>query len=163
MVAETIENAMRDYYEVIGVRRNAGAEEVRRACRRATDSDSWLDEVAIDFPSTARVFDRVRSSFLGEARADGLVAEVSLSADEADRGADVPLTLPVRSVCPSCGGRGEVWLDRCAPCAGAGELVFARQVRLQIPRGVEDGSRFRFALSADGAPATSIEVHIIVR
>jgi molecular chaperone DnaJ len=75
----------------------------------------------------------------------------------------VPLALPVRIVCPSCGGRGEVWLDACVPCAGVGELVFPRRVRLTLPRGVEDGSRFRFALSADGAPATSIELRVAVR
>lgn len=156
---------MRDYYEVIGVRRNAGADEVRRACRRAADADPWEDEVAIEFPSTARVLDRLRSSFADHPeRAEGpLVAEISISADEAHRGADVPLALPVRIVCPSCGGRGEVWLDACVPCAGVGELVFPRRVRVTLPRGVEDGSRFRFALSADGAPPTSIELRIAVR
>lgn len=157
---------MRDYYEVIGVRRNAGADEVRRACRRAEVADPWQDEVAIDFPSTARVLDRLRSSFPDDSeRASGpLVAEVSISAHEAHSGADVPLALPVRTVCPSCGGRGEVWLDACAPCAGVGELVFPRQVRVTLPRGVEDGSRFRFALSGHGgAPATSIELRIAVR
>jgi DnaJ-class molecular chaperone len=157
---------MRDYYEVIGVRRNAGAEEVRRACRRAADADPWQDEVAIEFPSTARVLDRLRSSFADHPeRVEGpLVAEICISALEARHGADVPLSLPVRTVCPSCGGRGEVWLDACIPCAGVGELVFPRRVRVTLPRGVEDGSRFRFALSADGgAPATSIELRIAVR
>jgi DnaJ-class molecular chaperone len=156
---------MRDYYDVIGVRPDAGAEEVRRACRRAADADPWEDEVAIDFPSTARVLDRVRASFPGNPERPGapLVAEISISAYEAHHGADVPLALRVRTLCPSCGGRGEVWLDACAPCAGVGELVWPHRLRVTLPRGVEDGSRFRFALASEGAPVTPVELRIAIK
>jgi hypothetical protein len=161
----TGEHAMRDYYEVIGVRRNAGADEVRRACRRADLADPWADEVAIEFPTTARVLDRLRVSFPDQAeRAAGpLVAEVAISARQARAGAAVPMALPVRSVCPSCGGRGEVWTDACGSCAGAGELVLPRRVRVTLPPGIEDGSRVRFSMPASGGATVSIELRIAVR
>jgi DnaJ-class molecular chaperone len=154
---------VRDYYDLIGLRRDAGADEVRRACRRLAPVEPWDEDVAIDFPSTARVVDRIRASFFGEAASSGLIAEISISRDEAQAGADVPLLLPTRRVCPACGGRGEVWLDVCAPCAGSGEVVSPRQIRVSLPAGTEDGSHFRFALSSQGGSATSIEIRVAVR
>jgi DnaJ-class molecular chaperone len=154
---------VRDYYDLIGLRRDAGAEEVRRACRRLAAVEPWDEDVAIDFPSTARVVDRIRASFFGEHGAAGLVAEISISRDEAQAGADVPLMLPIRRVCPTCGGRGEVWLESCTPCAGSGELVAPRHIRVSLPAGTEDGAHFRFALTSQGAPATAIEIRVIVR
>ncbi len=158
---------VRDYYDLIGVRRDAGAEEVRRACRRLSPPELWDEDVAIDFPSTARVVDRIRASFLnaehGAAEDAPLVAEISLSQDEALSGVDVPLLLPIRRLCPSCGGRGEVWLDVCAPCAGAGELVSPRQVRIVVPPGTEDGAQFRVAVAPEGGRITPIEIRVAVR
>jgi hypothetical protein len=153
---------VRDYYDLIGLRRDAGAEEVRRACRRLAALEPWEEDVAIDFPSTSRVVDRIRASFLGEG-ATGLVAEISISRDEAHAGADVPLLLPLRRVCPACGGRGEVWLDACVPCAGSGDVVSPRQIRVSLPAGTEDGTHFRFALTSNGGPDTSIEIRVAVR
>ncbi len=159
---------VRDYYDVIGVRRDAGAEEVRRASRRLSSHEPWHDEVAIDFPSAARLADRMRASFFGrEPHTGALVAELSISRDEARAGGDVPLMIPVRHLCPACGGRGEVWLDACAPCAGTGELVSSRRISVTLPAGTEDGAFFRFALPvrpSDGAsPFTAIEIRVAVR
>jgi DnaJ-class molecular chaperone len=154
---------VRDYYDLIGLRRDAGAEEVRRACRRVAALEPWEEDVAIDFPSTARVVDRIRASFFGESGGGALTAEISISRDEAQTGADVPLLLPTRRVCPSCGGRGEVWLDACEPCSGTGELVAPRHIRVSLPAGTEDGAHFRFALTSPGGSATAIEVRVVVR
>jgi DnaJ-class molecular chaperone len=160
--------SVRDYYDVIGVKRNAGAAEVRRASRRVSRLEPWHDDVAIDFPSAARMADRIRASFFGrDAHPGFLVAELSISRDEARLGGEVPLMIPVGSVCPSCGGRGEVWLDPCAPCAGSGEMVAPRRIAVTLPAGTEDGAVFRFALPAhpaDGASRfTSIEIRVAVR
>jgi DnaJ-class molecular chaperone len=156
---------MRDYYEVLGVRRDANADEIRRACRRLPPGEPWHDEIAIDFPSATRVWDRMRAACFGgdTATRTPLPAEISLTVDEAKHGTEVPLTLPVRALCARCGGRGEVWLDRCEGCAGAGDLVFPRHVRLSLPPGVRDGTRFRLVLPAEGAPATVIELRVTIR
>ena len=157
---------VRDYYDLIGVRRNAGAEEVRRACRRLSPTEFWEDDVAIDFPSTARVVERIRASFLSAEGSPPEVSpliEISLSHAEAHSGVDVPLLLPTRHLCPSCGGRGEVWLDSCAPCGGTGELLMPREIRVTVPAGTEDGAQFRVALAPNGGPITAIEIRVAVR
>ena len=47
--------------------------------------------------------------------------------------------------CPSCNGRGQVIDDPCASCAGAGRVTRERMLSVNIPAGVEDGTRIRLA------------------
>jgi molecular chaperone DnaJ len=198
---------MRDYYDVLGVSPDAGADEIKRAYRqlarryhpdisgddravafkeltRAYDvlSDSsrrrqydralsgqggaatWFaDEVAIDFPSVASVLDRMRDAFFMAEPAITLSAEMSLTPREAFSGVTVPFDVPLRRTCPRCGGRGEVWTEWCAMCAGLGEVAAAHSVNVRVPAGVHDGDTFRFSLTPPGAPSTVVEVRIAIR
>jgi molecular chaperone DnaJ len=45
--------------------------------------------------------------------------------------------------CASCQGRGSVIADPCKSCGGAGRLVKERALEVNIPPGVEDGTRIR--------------------
>lgn len=45
--------------------------------------------------------------------------------------------------CPSCQGRGSVIEDPCGACGGAGRVTRERTLSVQIPAGVEDGTRIR--------------------
>ncbi len=47
--------------------------------------------------------------------------------------------------CPACQGRGQTIDDPCTACAGAGRLTRERALSVNIPRGVEDGTRIRLA------------------
>jgi molecular chaperone DnaJ len=47
--------------------------------------------------------------------------------------------------CPVCGGRGQVIEDPCRNCSGAGRVTRERTLSLDIPSGVEDGTRIRLA------------------
>ncbi len=47
--------------------------------------------------------------------------------------------------CPTCQGRGQVIDDPCAACAGAGRVTRERMLSVNIPPGVEDGTRIRLA------------------
>jgi molecular chaperone DnaJ len=47
--------------------------------------------------------------------------------------------------CPTCQGRGQVIEDPCASCAGAGRVTRERTLSVNIPAGVEDGTRIRLA------------------
>ena len=47
--------------------------------------------------------------------------------------------------CPSCQGRGQVIDDPCPSCAGAGRVTRERMLSVNIPAGVEDGTRIRLA------------------
>jgi molecular chaperone DnaJ len=47
--------------------------------------------------------------------------------------------------CPACQGRGQMIEDPCAACAGAGRVTRERMLSVNIPSGVEDGTRIRLA------------------
>ena len=47
--------------------------------------------------------------------------------------------------CPSCQGRGQVIEEACSSCAGAGRVTRERTLSVNIPQGVEDGTRIRLA------------------
>ncbi|HLL26325.1 MAG TPA: molecular chaperone DnaJ [Xanthobacteraceae bacterium] len=47
--------------------------------------------------------------------------------------------------CPACQGRGSVIEEPCAACGGAGRITRERTLEVQIPAGVEDGTRIRLA------------------
>jgi molecular chaperone DnaJ len=124
----------------------------------------WLaDEVAIDFPSVASVLDRMRDSFFAGTRGVSLSAEVVLTPQEAFWGTLVPFDVPLRRTCPCCGGRGEAWNEWCAACGGVGEVSAVHEMRLRVPAGVREGTRFRFSVAPSGAPQTSVEVRITIR
>jgi hypothetical protein len=168
---------MRDYYDVLGVSPDAGADEIKRAHRQLTRRyhpdisgeeiagcvvDCLADEVAIDFPSVSTVLDRMRHAFFGD-KQFRRVPDVFVTPQEAFWGATVPIALPIRLTCAHCGGRGEVWNDWCAVCDGAGDLPARHHIRLRIPAGVRDGTRVRFRLAAASIPETVIDARIVVR
>ena len=126
--------------------------------------ECFADEIAIDFLSVGHVVDRMRDAFLGErSDADVVSAEVCLSAQEAWRGLVVPIEVPIRGMCPGCGGRGETWTEPCARCRGTGESLFRHPVRLAVPARVADGARFRFRVTSPHAALVRVEVRVAIR
>lgn len=135
-------------------------------CAGSAPHECFADEIAIDFPSLARVVDRMRESLLGDEEAeasDRLAAELRLSWREAHDGLVVPLEVPVRGTCPCCGGRGETWTEPCGPCLGTGAAVFRHAVRVAVPAGVADGACFRFRVSSPHAAPVRVELRVAVR
>jgi hypothetical protein len=121
------------------------------------------DEIAIDFPSIDAVVERMRDGFLGdEAAGTAHQSAISLSPRQAFAGATVPLDVPLRHTCGHCGGRGETWAERCAGCSGSGECSRPHQVRVLVPAGVTDGTRFRFLIATPHGAPTRIEVTVLV-
>ena len=47
--------------------------------------------------------------------------------------------------CPACHGRGQVLDDPCKVCGGGGRVTRERTLSVNIPTGVEDGTRIRLA------------------
>src|SRR5439155_3904434 len=47
--------------------------------------------------------------------------------------------------CPSCQGRGQVIEDPCPSCSGSGRVTRERTLSVNVPPGVEDGTRIRLA------------------
>ena len=51
----------------------------------------------------------------------------------------------IERTCPSCQGRGQVIETPCTSCSGAGRVTRERTLSVNIPPGVEDGTRIRLA------------------
>lgn len=51
----------------------------------------------------------------------------------------------IERTCPNCHGRGEIIDDPCSNCGGAGRVTRERTLSVNIPAGVEDGTRIRLA------------------
>jgi molecular chaperone DnaJ len=70
-------------------------------------------------------------------------------------------------VCPTCGGRGQVIPNPCPTCKGRGVDVRAREVKVRVPAGVNDGQRIRVkgrgAAGANGGPPGDLYVIVHVR
>ena len=138
-----------------------------RDVTRVSDAphDCFTDEIAIDFPSIHRLVDRVRTAFLGEDEqpdSDTLTRELRLSNRQAQRGAIVPLDLPLKRTCRCCGGRGEVWTEPCSSCLGTGDSLLHHPIRVSVPPGVSDGARFRFRVNSPNAAPVRVELRVAV-
>ncbi len=51
----------------------------------------------------------------------------------------------IERTCPACGGQGQVIANPCGTCGGAGRVQRDKTLSVNIPRGVEDGTRIRLA------------------
>jgi molecular chaperone DnaJ len=73
----------------------------------------------------------------------------------------------VERACPTCGGAGRVVRNPCKVCRGAGTVERERNLSVQVPAGVEDGTRIRLAGEGEaggaGIPAGDLYVHVGVR
>jgi hypothetical protein len=128
-----------------------------RAYRR-----SFADEVAIDFPSSRAAIELFRRDHLEPGdQAATTHAVINISADQAGTGALVPLDVSVPRTCACCGGRGEVWSERCEPCDGRGQAMQTQRLTVAVPAGVEDGDRFSFNLSLPRGPRTRVDVRVM--
>jgi molecular chaperone DnaJ len=66
--------------------------------------------------------------------------------------------------CPSCHGRGQVIESPCASCSGSGRVTRERTLSVNIPAGVEDGTRIRLAGEGEagvrGGPAGDLYIFL---
>ncbi len=73
----------------------------------------------------------------------------------------------VERTCPTCNGQGRTVRNPCRVCSGAGTVQRERSLQVQIPPGVEDGTRIRLAGEGEaggpGAPAGDLYVHVAIR
>lgn len=64
--------------------------------------------------------------------------------------------------CPRCGGTGKIVENPCPTCKGKGKVVRAKPLTVNIPPGVTDGGKLRFAGKGEsgtgGAPAGDLYV-----
>jgi hypothetical protein len=135
-----------------------GSEEAGHGAHR----DCFADEVVIDFPSVAPAVEKMRHAFVESGHGTALCARIDLSDREAAGGVTLPLDVPVRTTCRSCGGRGETWSEPCPRCKSSGIELLTHQVHVSVPAGVVDGTRFRFSVATRHDPPTRVELHVTV-
>ena len=51
----------------------------------------------------------------------------------------------IQRTCPACQGRGEVISDPCGDCSGSGTTTQDKTLSVNVPAGIEDGTRIRLA------------------
>ncbi|MCQ8782246.1 molecular chaperone DnaJ [Mangrovibrevibacter kandeliae] len=73
----------------------------------------------------------------------------------------------IERTCPNCQGRGEIIADPCGKCGGDGRLPEERNLSVNIPAGIEDGTRIRLAGEGEaglrGGPAGDLYIFLSVR
>ena len=73
----------------------------------------------------------------------------------------------IERTCPACSGRGEVIDNPCAACAGSGRVTRERSLSVNIPAGVEDGTRIRLAGEGEaglrGGPAGDLYIFLALK
>lgn len=70
------------------------------------------------------------------------------------------------STCPTCNGEGQVVEDKCETCNGAGRIQATKKLKINIPPGVDNGTRLRVSGEGDagsrGGPAGDLYVFVSV-
>jgi len=66
--------------------------------------------------------------------------------------------------CPNCHGRGQIIESPCTSCSGSGRVTRERTLSVNIPAGVEDGTRIRLAGEGEagvrGGPAGDLYIFL---
>src|SRR5476651_2591238 len=66
--------------------------------------------------------------------------------------------------CPGCQGRGQMIEDPCPSCVGSGRVTRERNLSVNIPQGVEDGTRIRLASEGEagvrGGPSGDLYIFL---
>ncbi|OCO98762.1 MULTISPECIES: molecular chaperone DnaJ [unclassified Ensifer] len=73
----------------------------------------------------------------------------------------------IERTCPTCGGRGQTISDPCGKCHGQGRVTEERTLSVNIPAGIEDGTRIRLSGEGEaglrGGPAGDLYIFLSVR
>jgi molecular chaperone DnaJ len=73
----------------------------------------------------------------------------------------------IERTCPNCQGRGETIEDPCQSCRGSGRITKERTLSVNIPPGVEDGTRIRLAGEGEaglrGGPAGDLYIFLSLK
>jgi len=75
--------------------------------------------------------------------------------------------LRIRTVCPTCGGSGQILTTPCTGCAGSGRTRVTDKMTVTVPAGVDNGLQLRLGGKGNagdpGAPAGDLYVSLRVR
>lgn len=73
----------------------------------------------------------------------------------------------IERTCPTCQGRGETIDNPCPACSGSGRTTLERTLSVNVPPGVEDGTRIRLAGEGEaglrGGPSGDLYIFLSVK
>jgi len=73
----------------------------------------------------------------------------------------------IERTCPTCNGRGQTMDQPCTDCGGQGRRQQNRKLSVDVPRGIEDGTRIRLANEGEaglrGGPPGDLYIFISVK
>jgi molecular chaperone DnaJ len=73
----------------------------------------------------------------------------------------------IERTCPTCQGRGEMIDNPCASCSGAGRVMREKNLSVNIPQGVEDGTRIRLSNEGEagvrGGPPGDLYIFLSIK
>src|SRR5436190_1088269 len=181
----------RDYYEVLGVGRNASEEDVKRAYRKlavkfhpdknpddphAEDKFKELGEAYdVLMDSDKRVaYDRFGHAAFAQGSAGfggGFHDPFDIFREVFGGGRGQVISsrafFQVSQTCPRCRGAGEIIEKPCRQCHGEGRVEKLSRVKLKIPAGIREGSRLRSSRNGEagirGGPPGDLYVVIHIK
>ncbi|WEZ81859.1 molecular chaperone DnaJ [Rhizobium sp. 32-5/1] len=73
----------------------------------------------------------------------------------------------IERTCPTCQGRGQTITDPCTKCHGNGRITEERSLSVNIPAGIEDGTRIRLSNEGEagvrGGPSGDLYIFLSVK
>ncbi|HTV69558.1 MAG TPA: molecular chaperone DnaJ [Rhizobiaceae bacterium] len=73
----------------------------------------------------------------------------------------------IERTCPQCHGRGQIIKDPCGKCSGQGRVIEEKSLSVNIPAGIEDGTRIRLANEGEagvrGGPTGDLYIFLSVK
>ncbi|MFP4573560.1 MAG: DnaJ domain-containing protein [Desulfobacterales bacterium] len=88
--------------------------------------------------------------------------ELILSPEEARAGGRFSIAVPVAQPCPHCSRGGLLARLFCPACGGAGSIQAEKQVILEVPPNIKNGTAFRELAHDDGHTQTYVHATVLV-
>src|SRR6516162_1013992 len=156
-----------DYYEVLGVPRDADAETIKDAFRKLArryhpdtstepDAEQRFKEIAeaygvLSDPAKRASYDAQGSAGLAGATAEDLWGgsdvhlDLVVSLEEVLAGGTQEVTIRRPGPCPQCRGWGRAIGRPCPACGASGRDMRGDKVTIRIPPGIPEGAMLRLA------------------
>lgn len=71
--------------------------------------------------------------------------------------------MQTQSVCPHCGGQGQIIKDKCPSCNGEGIVKEEEIITINIPAGVSDGMQLSMSGKGNAAPRNGVPGDLIIQ
>src|SRR5919204_526646 len=161
--------AKRCYYDVLGVERTADEGELKSAFRKLAmkwhpDRNPGDKSSEVRFKEINEAYEILKDADKRAAYDRFGHAAFEHAGQGGIRHAQGFFTL--ERTCPACQGRGQVIDNPCPSCSGSGRVTRERSLSVNIPAGVEDGTRIRLAGEGEagvrGGPAGDLYIFLAI-